>query len=64
MPHASDCITKSCLGCGPESDMGKLKEKLGLEHQRNDTLLEEITKVREELVEAKRRIEELEEQSP
>ncbi|MHA2279975.1 MAG: hypothetical protein ACXAC5_03740 [Promethearchaeota archaeon] len=59
MPHASNCITKACRGCGPDSEIGKLNEKLTQEQQRNVTLLKEIGKVREKLVEANEHIKRL-----
>ena len=53
MAHDKSCITKSCMGCGPESDVGKLQKELIEVNRINNSL-------RRELVEARERIRELE----
>lgn len=60
MYHNNGCISRSCMGCGPKSEIGKVKAQLTKKLQQNETLLEELKKVREELVIAKERINELE----
>ena len=61
MPHDANCIMRSCTGCGPESEKGKLKKELAKECQKNATLLDEINKVKEQLVKAQQRLNEMEE---
>jgi len=60
MHHDDKCISKFCRGCGPKSEVGKIQAQLTKERQRNAILLEEISKVREQLSEAENRISELE----
>ena len=64
MPHDNNCISRHCMGCGPESEIGKVKDKYAKERQRNNTLLRELKKVKEELVVAQERITELETKAP
>jgi len=54
MSHAEGCISRSCLGCGPDSEMNKLKDKLRVEVENNIALLEELKRVKEELADCRK----------